>query len=192
MIQGHLIDLRALEPEDMPLLVEWRNSPEVYNYYYYGCEPISLFAQKRWFEQWASRTDEKLFMITLKDRTPIGTIGMVKIDLRSRKAEGGRLLLGKLEWREQGYGAEAQYLLFKYAFEHLNLHKIYVEVFKFHTAIISLHKKFGMTQAGLLKEHVFRNGQYEDIIIMELFREDFNAQCLKLERLFSRSRRFIK
>ena len=153
---------------------------------------MSLFAQKRWFEQWSFRTDEKLFMITMKDGTPIGTIGLVNIDLRNRRAEGGRLLLGKLEWREQGYGAEAEFLLLKYAFNHLNLHKISTEVFKFHTTVISLHKKFGMKRAGLLKDHVFRNGKYEDVVIMELFRKDFDAQCQKLDRLFAHAGRMQK
>ena len=104
MIVGKRIQLRAIEHEDLPLMVKWRNDPEVYQYFYEH-EPLSLVMQKAWFEKFLQEPDERLWVVeTIETHEAIGTVGLVRIDWRNHKAEWGRLLIYPDEYRHGGYG----------------------------------------------------------------------------------------
>ena len=90
MIVGKRIHLRAIEYEDLPLIVEWRNDPEIYSYFFEQ-EPTSLIMQTRWFEKHLSQQNEKLWIIEdTVTHSPIGTVGLVDIDWRSLETLSGR------------------------------------------------------------------------------------------------------
>jgi diamine N-acetyltransferase len=172
MIRGTTVALRAVEHSDLAQIVTWRNHPEVYRYFF-ECEPTSLAQQERWFEGLLSRSDEKLFMIVSLDGVSLGTVGLVHIDWRSRKAEWGRFYIGESPRRSSIYGAEAEFLLLDYAFSHLNLNKLYCGTFAFNKSVLSMHKRFGFQVEGTLRRHVFHEGRYEDVVVMGLLRDEF-------------------
>jgi RimJ/RimL family protein N-acetyltransferase len=111
---------------------------------------------------------------TLVDRIPLGTVSIYNIDLRSSKAEWGRLyLVGDV--RGKGYGKEISSLIYDYCFNHLNLNKLSCEVFANNTNVVELHKKAGNKVEGILRQHIYRFGKYHDIVRMSMLREDWNA-----------------
>lgn len=173
MIIGERVRLRAIEPEDLPLMARWRNDPEVYQHFYEH-EPISLEMQRKWVESVQQRSDEKLWIIELiETKQAIGTISLVKIDWRNRKAEYARLVIEPGEHRDKGLGFEAESLILAYAFNHMNLHRVYCEVFVDNENVIGLHKKSGFQIEGIFKGHIFKEGRYRDIVYMGLLREDY-------------------
>ena len=93
MIIGKHIRLRAIDTDDLPLLVRWRNDPRVYRHFFEH-EPLSLTMQQRWFQKFLDRENE-LFLIAegIKSSEPLGTIALVDIDWRNRRAELGRILI---------------------------------------------------------------------------------------------------
>ena len=190
MILGHSVMLRAFEREDMPQIVQWRNDPEVYRYFF-EYEPQSLVRQERWFEQLLNRADEKLFMIITRQGETLGTIGLVRIDWRSRKAYLSRFYIGNPQNRLKVFGAEAEFLMLRYAFEHMNLNRLYCEVFAFNKSVVSLHKRFGFQVEGVLRQDVFHEGKYEDVVVMGLLRDEYLALRPSLTEFFDRaSKRF--
>jgi len=100
-------------------------------------------------------------------------IAVLNINWRSRNAELGRLLIGEPRYRGLGYGPEAIVLACEYAFDHLNLHKVYCEVLASQLGVISMYRKLGAVEEGIRKEHVFKRGLYEDVVILALFREEY-------------------
>lgn len=82
------------------------------------------------------------------------------------------LFIGDEKYRNKGYGAEALRLACKYAFDKLNLHSLYLNVFDFNERAIACYKKVGFKEAGRLREAYFVNGKYNDVITMDLLRED--------------------
>jgi len=173
MIIGNRVKLRAIELKDLPKMVKWRNDPDIYQYFYEQ-EPLSLVMQKIWFENLLKKQDEKLFIIeTTDEKNIIGTVGLTRIDWRNRKAELGRFVIGEKKFLGSGYGAEAEYLILDYAFNYMNLNKVYGDRFAFNERVLVLHKKFGFQDEGLLRKHIFKNGEYQDVIIVGLLREVF-------------------
>ena len=173
MIVGKRVQLRAVEVEDLPLLVQWRNDPEIYQYFYEQ-EPLSLVMQKAWFEKLLQRSDERLWIIeAIETRTAIGTVGLVHIDWRNRKAEWGRFLIYPDEYRHGGYGSEVESLILRYFFDHMNMNRLQCEVFSDNEAVIALHQKFSFQQEGLFREYVFKDGRYRSVAYLALLRQEY-------------------
>jgi len=187
MIVGRTVKLRALEWGDQLQLVEWRNDLDVHKWFF-EYEPQSFVKQKEWFEHFLQRGDEKLFMITTLDDHPLGTIGLTEIDMRSRKAYLGRFYIGSKEDRGKTYGPEAEWLLLQYCFDHLNLNRVYCEVFAFNRTVISLHKAFGFKEEGVLREDIFHQGLHRDVVVMGLLWSEYEKVKVevqkRLEKLF--------
>ncbi|OFW08465.1 MAG: UDP-4-amino-4,6-dideoxy-N-acetyl-beta-L-altrosamine N-acetyltransferase [Acidobacteria bacterium RIFCSPLOWO2_12_FULL_59_11] len=173
MIVGKRLQLRAIEADDLVLLIKWRNDPKVYQYFFEH-EPLSLEMQRRWFETFLARGDEKLWIIEIAgEAKPIGTIGLVHIDWRNRKTEIGRILIYGEEQRGRGYGSEAEWLVLRYAFDHMNLNRICCEVYADNERGIQIHKIFGFKEEGRFREHIFRDGEYREVVYLALLRSEY-------------------
>ena len=175
MIVGKRLQLRAIEDEDLPLMVRWRNDPEVYQHFYEH-EPLSLTMQKRWFGKLLSSSDERLWIIeSIETHEAIGTVGLVHIDWRNRKAEWGRFLIYPAEYRHGGYGSEVESLVLRYFFDHMNMNRLQCEVFAENKNVIALHEKFGFRREGLFRQYVFKGGSYRSVVYLALLREEYLA-----------------
>ena len=174
MIVGERIRLRAIERADLPRLVEWRNNPEIY-VHFFEHEPLSLAMQERWFETFLNRDDEKFWIACLHEQEePLGTAALTRIDMRSRKAELGRVMIQPGEQRRQGYCREMCELVLGYAFAHLNLNRVSLEVFDDNTAAIGLYRSLGFAEEGRFRQHVFAAGRYRDVLAFSLLRAEWS------------------
>jgi UDP-4-amino-4,6-dideoxy-N-acetyl-beta-L-altrosamine N-acetyltransferase len=173
MVVGKRIQLRAIEYEDLPLIVKWRNDPEVYQYFYEH-EPLSLVMQRGWFEKYLVRSDEKLWIVEAKDtHEAIGTVGLVHLDWRNRKGEWGRLLIYPDEYRHGGYGSEVESLILRYFFDHMNMNRLQCEVFLENESVWQLHQIFGFKREGLFRQYIFKDGKYRDVVYLAMLREEY-------------------
>ena len=165
--------LRAVEEKDLPLMAQWRNDPEI-NYYFYEYEPLSLALQKLWFENYLKHIqNDKIFIIDEKlERKTIGMVSIYHIDWRNKKAEWGRIILSK-EFQGRGYGKEILKEIYKYSFEHLNLNKLSCEVYVFNEKAVKLYEKMGSKVEGLLRQHVYRHGKYQDVYVMSILKDEY-------------------
>lgn len=172
-IESKNLVFRAIEESDLPLMVKWRNDP-LNNYYFYEHEPLSMPMQKMWFEKYLKGIDtDKIFIIDEKStKNTIGMVSIYHIDWRNRKAEWGRIFLEE-NFRGKGYGKEIDLTMQRYAFETLNLNKLYREAFSFNELAIGLYEKMGSKIEGILREHIFRHGKYQDVIIMSILAEEY-------------------
>jgi len=84
----------------------------------------------------------------------------------------GKNVLQKVDWNK-GYGSEAISLLIDYAFNSLNLHNIRLNVYESNVNAISCYSKLGFQRVGIVREAVFMNQKYENLVIMDLLPNDF-------------------
>jgi len=176
MLLSQRLRLRAIEPDDLPNLVAWRNRAEVRRHFF-EYEPLSLRMQERWYESFLNRSDEKYWIADLLETgEPIGTIGLLRIDLRNRHAELGRVLVADPDSRRAGIGREMCTLALQYAFNQLNLFKVYLEVFADNSPAIGLYQSLGFVVEGQRRNHVFSEGRYQDVLLMALFAKDIPGQ----------------
>jgi diamine N-acetyltransferase len=169
MLVGEKVRIRAIEPDDLKVIAEWRNTTEVMEYFYEK-EPLSLEMQRRWFEGYLSRLDkEKCYLIeTLSDDKPIGTISLYDIDWRNRHCEFGRFFLCADGMRGKGYGREALELTLGLGFNHLNMAKIYCTTYLDNHRALSLYESVGFKRDGVLRQHIFRDGEYVDLALLSI------------------------
>lgn len=168
MLRNSEIKLRAVEPSDAEIMLNWRFAPENYDYFY-EYSPVGVEMQRAWMASIAQRNDQVNFIAeTVLEKKAFGMVSLTDIDLRNRKAELARVLIGDDTFRGTGKGRMMVELCLEYAFGHLNLHKVYLEVFADNSRAVSFYKGMGFEQDGVFKEHIFKSGSYKDVIHMSL------------------------
>lgn len=170
---GKKIVLRPARAMDAKVLVQWMNNPKTREYLA-RVFPVSLPAEKDWVEKLSKlekNPGDIVFIIeTRADNKPVGIIGLHSINWFNRHATTGTVI-GDDRSRNKGYATEAKMLILKYAFDNLGLHKIISRAYAKNLASIRYSEKCGYVQEGLLKSEMFRDGSFEDIVLMACFRE---------------------
>lgn len=175
MIYGNRIRLRAPERRDLPLFVGWLNNPEVRQGLAHY-RPFSQVEEERWFENMLERPpDEHPMVIEIPDDDawrPIGNCSYLNIDWRNRLAEVG-IFIGDVTCWNQGYGSEAMGLLLQHAFNTLNLNRIFLRVYENNPRAIRCYEKAGFIQEGRLRQAEYRDGQFVDVLLMSVLRQEW-------------------
>lgn len=178
MLSGEKVNLRAIELTDLDNVMTWINDPEVTRYLLVGLWPLSRGAEAQWIERRVKDADptDKALVIETKDGVYLGGIGLHRIDFASGTAEAG-IVIGRKDYWGKGYGTDAMKVLLKHAFENLRLRKVYLSVFGSNVRAQKSYAKLGFREVGRLKAHLLKQGQYEDVIYMEVFGEEFDQAC---------------
>jgi RimJ/RimL family protein N-acetyltransferase len=157
---------------DLPLLFTWINDRDtaLWNAPYH---PVSEGDHRSWSGAIAAATDRVFFVIRRNgdDRT-IGACQLHSIHPVHRTAEL-QTRIGEVGDRGQGFGTEAVRLLLKFAFEDLNLHRVQLQVFASNAAALRVYEKAGFVREGTLRQAAHIGGQYVDVVVMGILREDY-------------------
>lgn len=175
MIQGKRTRLRAMERADLPRFVAWLNDPEVTA----GLlifPVISMDQEEQWYQHNLQRPrEEQPLIIEIcvgENWLPIGDIGLHNISWKDRQAEVG-IVIGEKAYWGQGYGSDAMRLMLRHAFQNLNLHRVVLQVFDDNPRAIRSYEKVGFVHEGRLRQDVFKNGQYLDVLVMSILRPEW-------------------
>jgi RimJ/RimL family protein N-acetyltransferase len=178
MISGKHVRLRPFEKTDLEVCKEWVNDPEIAKGIL-RVLPVSMYEHVQWYEKVITDKTRVTFAIdTLGDKKYIGNIGLMNIDWRNRK---GMLwiYLDKKFWNK-GYGKEGVYLLLEFAFKSLNLNKVYLNVGLFNETAIRMYESLGFKRDGILREDIYADGQYIDILTMSVLKKEVLKKWRKL------------
>jgi diamine N-acetyltransferase len=115
--------------------------------------------------------DSVLGMITLPDGTPIGCVAFLDFDCEQRKAEL-RKIIGDSTQRGRGFGKEASALWIRYGLTTLGLKKIYLNTLETNIRNVHLNEELGFRVEGILRNEVFIDGQYRDVLRMGLWLDE--------------------
>lgn len=170
-LKGFKTNLCILDERDAEVLVHFVNDSENLHFLK-RVGPITLDTEREWVKSIAKKApNDYVFGISNKDTDElIGVIGLHRIDYVNRTASTGTLI-GKSDMQSKGFGTDAKMVLLKWAFETLNLRKIYSKVWEYNTRSLAYADKCGYVVEARLKEHAFKNGSYVDEIILSLYRE---------------------
>lgn len=130
---------------------------------------------------WISRHDElrqnrieDAFAISDKETgTLYGAISLMYHVMNSPTAEMG-YWVGEEYWN-RGYASEAARALIEYAFSELMLHRVYAQHFGSNLASGRVMQKAGMKHEGILRDHYFKNGRYEDGVMYGIVSMDYDT-----------------
>ena len=107
----------------------------------------------------------------------IGNIALQNINNINRTAEFAGII-GEKDYWGKGIGTKAIQLLFKHGFNKLNIHKIYLGTAEYNKGMIRIAEKLGMTQEGCLCEHVFLNGEYQDVVRYGILKHEWSMEWI--------------
>jgi len=177
MIVGVRVRLRAVELDDLPRFVSWFNDPEVQRSLPL-CVPLSGQDEENWFQENQKRKPEERTLSVdaqVEDEwMHIGSCGFVEIDPRVQSAEIGITIGNKTCW-DQGYGSETLRVLLRHSFDTLNLRRVQLRVFESNLRAIHVYRNLGFQEEGRLRQAHYHAGQYEDVLIMGLLREEWST-----------------
>jgi len=173
MLSGKLVTLRPIEPEDYPTLAAFANDVDLE--LLGGGDPPTPTAQASVAAAWErlrENPDSINFAVAANDAAGklIGQCGLFRHDQIGRTVELG-ISIGVREYWSRGYGREAVGLLVDYAFRLRNMRKVYLSVHASNDRAIRSYTAAGFVEEGRLREHVWSNGAFVDLVLMGLLRQ---------------------
>jgi diamine N-acetyltransferase len=171
-MKSEQIYLRILEEEDIEKTTRWINSPEISDIM--GYLPVkSLAQQKKWFAHLSDDNSRFVFAICrISDSEHIGNVGIGNIDYINRHCMFNIFIVDKNE-RSKGIGTEVTRLALDFAFNRLNMNKVYLQTSERFIEANNMYKKLGFKMDGKLRAHYFTSGGYEDKIIYSILRKEY-------------------
>lgn len=164
-LEGKRIYLRPLRIEDVDGdYPNWFNDPVVCKYNRHARFPSTKEAMRQYLEKISHPATTIVLAITEKrTHRHVGNISLSNINWVDRNAELS-IIIGEKEVWGKGYGGEACRLMISYAFETLNLHRIYAGTHEDNIAFQKIAKKLKMRIEGRSVDSVYKNGKYADTI----------------------------
>ncbi|AMQ18037.1 GNAT family N-acetyltransferase [Thermococcus peptonophilus] len=173
VIKGKLVSLAVPTKDDVRRAWLWYNDRDVRRFL---SDPDGLFFfedELEWYEavRRGKRENRVFTVLETSSKSPVGFVGLHKINHKDGHAELG-YFIAKEYWN-RGYATEAVELALKYAFEWLNLRKVYARVYEPNIASIRVLEKNGFELVGRMKKHSHIPGYgFVDELIFEKFREE--------------------
>lgn len=171
-LMGEKVLLRPIEVEDAKRFVEMINDEEV-RQYLAAVFPINKYMEENWIKNNANNFNTVTFGIEVKDKNIlVGSTGLMNIDWVNRQAEFGIGIFDKNYWNK-GLGTDATRLVLKYAFEYLNLNRIYLKTYEYNKRAIRVYEKSGFLLEGKERQGKYLKGKYWDLLRMSIIAEDY-------------------
>jgi UDP-4-amino-4,6-dideoxy-N-acetyl-beta-L-altrosamine N-acetyltransferase len=164
------ISLRLLTLDDIELVRNWRNSPDV-SAYMYNEMYITAEQQLKWFEK-ISNDETSIYWIIEYEGKKLGLASLTGID-QTLSSCYWAFYLGDLSVRGGGIGAKIEYNVLEYVFNELKLNKLRCEVFVTNDKVIKMHEKFGFRREAFYREHCIKNDQKLDVVGLAILRSEW-------------------
>jgi diamine N-acetyltransferase len=172
MLTGRLVVLRPLRAADRTTSVRWRNDPDIRDNVLGYRFPVTEAMEADWVNAVLKDQSRTRVVLAIEDKTDGALAGFVylnNIDWFARNAEFG-ILIGARNRHGKGLAKDALCLMAGYAFETLNLHKLYLRVVAFNKRALALYRAFGFVEEGIQRQQAFLRGRYHDVVLMGLTR----------------------
>lgn len=154
ILESGMIQLRALEPDDVELLYRWENDTsnwKVSN----TLTPFSKYILARYIRNSHRDIYEakelRLIVVNKSDNRPVGTIDLFDFDPFNKRAGIGILIAAEND-RKKGIASETLMLVIRYAFGTLGLHQLFCNITAENEVSLKLFRKHGFEISGTKKE----------------------------------------
>jgi UDP-4-amino-4,6-dideoxy-N-acetyl-beta-L-altrosamine N-acetyltransferase len=178
-----MIRLRLMEAADKEMVRNWRNLPEVSRHMYTD-HYITPEEHEAWLDS-TLRDPSKLHWIICHEDADVGVAYLYDIDQTNRRCSWG-LYVADPKMRGRGIGGLVENAVLRHVFEDLGLHKICCEVLASNRPALALYEKFGFSREGCFREHIFKDGQFVDVVCLAMTRPDWEAKRPEIKRRVKR------
>ncbi len=177
MLAGKLVRLRPVEASDLDDWCVWFNDREVTRFLGGSARyPTSRAAEEEWFATAKLQTSppEVSLQIDTLDGRHIGGVGLHGVSLENRDASLG-ITIGDKDYWSHGYGTDAILTLLRFAFDEINLNRVWLTVHEDNLRGIGCYRKCGFVEEARPRQNRYRAGRYWDTIVMGVLAGEFRA-----------------
>ncbi len=165
ILESTSIRLRPVESADLDFVLGLQNDLEIKTLTLGWRLPVSRDACASWITARLAATDEATWIVT-SDAGPAGVLRVMDIDSFSRRAEIGVYLDATA--RGAGVGEACVRLATEWCFNFLGLHRVTARVLARNAPALATFEKLGFRREGLLIDHEYREGTYEDVVLLAI------------------------
>ncbi len=164
----NFVNLTSYESE---MVRRWRNTPAIREWMY-NTDIITEDEHGAFISSLKNTKNRLYWLVRESGGGYAGVISLVNIRWNHRHAYLG--IYANPEERKPGRGSLLLSALLDVTFDILKLHTLKLEVIESNTAAIGLYKKFGFKEEGRLKEFVFKDGKWMDVIVMGMMEKEYS------------------
>lgn len=167
------VSIRKFEEKDIPNKIKWINDSDNNEYLHYEL-PLKYDKTLNWFINNKDRKDRFDAVIEVEG-VSVGLIGLLSIDKKNGKGEY-YITLGEAKYKGKGIAKLASKILLEYAFEKLEINKVYLFTETENIKAQKLFEKIGFKKEGLLKEDVKNGNDLVDRYVYGICKDDYYAK----------------
>jgi len=166
--------LSSLEREHLEKIKEWRNAQmDVLRQH----KPLTKASQDVWWDQ-INKPGQSQYLFSLYNNNNefIGYCGVTNLHNVYKHAEISFLVDPSIKEESEEYAqifSDVLSMLCQYAFNSLNLERVFTETYEFRKNHISVIEQFPFANEGTLKQHVFKKGRYYNSVMHSILREEY-------------------
>lgn len=169
--EGKITYLRPLMEQDLRLdYLAWLNDPQLNKYSsHFRTWPTNEKDIKDFYQNTKSENHLVFAICCKKTGKHFGNCSLDNIDWVNRHAYHN-VHIGVEKFRVLHY-IDSFNIILDYAFNTLNLNKVSggAEI----PGVMDFQKRLGFKQEGVLRQHVFRDGKYEDVVLFSILKEEY-------------------
>lgn len=173
MLRGSKVSLRPIGPDDAEAMFASLQDPTVRHM----TATVGEFTREqvqKYCRNIAEDEDRADFAIFANDQPQItvGEVSINEVDWDNQQANYRIALYGEAFFGK-GYGSEATRLVLEYGFNHMNLHRIDLEVFDYNARAVAMYERMGFVREGVKREALHWEDRFHDVIIMSMLKHEF-------------------
>lgn len=167
--------LRELKIEDAEHMLEWIRDSETSKVFRFDAANMDRDRIHEFINN--CRNDEAFRHFAIVDRQDeyMGTISLKNIDLQAMKAEYAIVLRKRA--RGTGLAKKATMELLTFAFQELELLRVYLNVLSTNNQAIRFYQKLGFVQEGEFKDHVYVGEEIQSLKWFRMMKDEY-IKCL--------------
>lgn len=164
-----LVPMSALNTEQRQQLLSVRNL-EAVRRNMYGDKPIPIEGHLRWCKSVEHSRADHIYAVC-ENNLVVGMLGFRSIDWINKRCDWAFYLAPTLQGR--GVGGALERTALNYVFVQLDFQKLNCEVFAFNEPVIGMHQKFGFQIEGRRRNHILRETEAFDVVLMGMTQNDY-------------------
>ncbi len=157
--------LRMFTSSDAAAVAKLCNNINIYQTTLYLPYPYTIDDALSWIDRHEANFAARLmYEFAVTDKLSGELYGAIALSC-NEKSNNGELAywIGEEFWG-RGYATEAAEAMVEFAFEDRLYHKVFARYFSSNPASGKVMEKIGMSVEGILREHIRKDGRYEDLV----------------------------
>lgn len=171
-----MIFLREISKDDIKTINKWRNNKNLIDFLGSPFRFVNVETEEEWFNAYMRNRSNavRLAICLIGSSEMVGVIYLTNIDWLNKSAEYS-IMIGDEANYGKGYALVATQMMITHAFSNLNLYRIWLTVLEDNERAISLYKKVGFKQEGIMRSVIYKCGVYKNMLLMSVLKDEYKV-----------------